>query len=239
MRISLTDDDGKPVDAYSEEGLRALAHLWTKVACEHRMMYQPTWLGIPIIQYAEDVVMMQELIWRLRPDVIVETGIAHGGSAIFYASLLELIGHGKVVCVDIDIRAHNRKAIEAHPMKSRIELIEGSSVAPETVAKVKAAVGNAKKVLVTLDSNHSAAHVRQEIQLYAPLVSDDSYLVVMDGAQAIMHDIPRGKAEWQHDNPLVAIDEFLKANPAWESDPHFTRMLVTASPRGYLRRVRR
>lgn len=239
MKYMLVDENGRTTDPYSADGLRTMAELWTKVACEHRMMYQPTWLGIPVIQYAEDIVMMQELIWRLRPDVIVETGVAHGGSAVLYASVLELIGHGKVVAVDVEIRPHNRQAITAHPMARRIELIEGSSTAPETLAKVKAAVGDAAKVLVTLDSNHSAAHVRKEIELYAPMVSPDSYLVVMDGAQEIMADIPRGKAEWRTDNPLVAIREFVAGTKDWEVDPHYTRMLVTSNPQAFLRRVRR
>ncbi len=236
MQIRIIDERGEQVDPYGKEGMKALVELWTKVARHHRVMYEPSWLGIPIIQYAEDVLMMQELIWKVRPDVIVETGIAHGGSAVLYASILELIGHGKVVAVDVEIRKYNRVAIMGHAMSRRIEMIEGSSVDPAVVSQVAEKVRGARQVLVTLDSNHSYEHVRNEIAAYGPLVSPNSYLVVMDGAQKLMADLPDGKPEWRQDNPLRAIDEVLAASPEWESDPHYNRMHVTSSPRGFLRR---
>lgn len=225
------------VDLYSPEGLALVSDLWLKLSAEFKVMYEPTWMGVRIIQLPHDIVQVQELIWRLQPDVIVETGVAHGGSLIFSASLLELIGKGHVIGIDVEIRPHNRANIEAHPMKKRITLIEGSSVAPETVAQAQKLVAGAKTVLVLLDSNHSAAHVAEEIKLYGPLVTEGSYLVVMDGAQGHVADIPRGKAEWLQDNPLTAIRAFLANNPDYAMDPHYTRMHVTSNPEGYLRKL--
>ena len=225
------------LDLYSKEGLDMLSNLWIKVSAEHRLMYEPTWLGRPIIQFPTDIVMIQELLWKIRPDVVVETGVAHGGSLVLSASILELIGKGKVIGVDIEIRPPNRAAIEAHPLKHRIELIEGSSVATETVAKVRQAVSSAKSVLVFLDSNHTQAHVLKELELYAPLVTPGSYLVAHDGAQAWVWDIPRGKPEWKDDHPLNAIHEFLATHAEFQMDPHWTRLGITSSPEGYLRRL--
>lgn len=225
------------VDLYSPEGLALVSDLWLKLSAEFKVMYEPTWMGVRIIQLPHDIVQVQELIWRLQPDVIVETGVAHGGSLVFSASLLELIGKGHVIGIDVEIRPHNRAAIEAHPMKKRITLIEGSSIAPETVAKVQKSIAGARTVLVLLDSNHSTAHVAEEIRLYGPLVSEGSYLVVMDGAQAHVSDIPRGKAEWLQDNPLTAIRQFLADNPDYVMDPHYTRLHVTSNPEGYLRKL--
>jgi cephalosporin hydroxylase len=197
------------VDLYSREGLEFLSNLWIKAAAEHRLMYEVSWLGRPIIQFPTDVVVIQELLWELRPDVVIETGIAHGGSLVLSASILELIGKGKVVGVDIEIRPHNRTAIEAHPLKHRIEMIEGSSIAPDTLSKVRQAVSGARSVLVFLDSNHTEAHVLSELELYGPLVTPGSYLVAHDGSQAWVWDIPRGKPEWKDSHPLGAIDKFL------------------------------
>jgi cephalosporin hydroxylase len=234
----LIGEDGKPVDIYSREGLEAIARLWVKSSAQNRIMYEPSWLGIPIIQYPSDIVVMQELIWKVRPDVIVETGFAHGGSAVFYASILELLGHGKVISVEVEIRKYNRVAVLAHPMSHRIEMIEASSVEPATLAEVKRCIGDGQKVLVTLDSNHSYAHVLRELELYSPLVGEGSYLVAMDGAQQWVADMPRGKPEWREDNPLRAVHEFVRAHPEWEIDPHYNRMLVTSNPDGFLRRKR-
>lgn len=237
-RLALTTKgETTTVDLYSPEGLAMVSDLWLKLSAEFKVMYEPTWMGVRIIQLPHDIVQVQELIWRLQPDVIVETGVAHGGSLIFSASLLELMGKGHVIGIDVEIRAHNRANIEAHPMKKRITLIEGSSIAAETVAQVKALTRDAKTVLVLLDSNHSAAHVAEEIKLYGPLVTEGSYLVVMDGAQGHVSDIPRGKAEWVQDNPLTAIRQFLATNPGFVMDPHYTRLHVTSNPEGYLRKL--
>ncbi|MBI4208585.1 MAG: class I SAM-dependent methyltransferase [Deltaproteobacteria bacterium] len=237
---TLTIDNGgerTTIDLYSKEGLDFLSNLWIKSAAQHRLMYEPTWLGRPIIQFPTDIVAIQELLWKLQPDVVVETGVAHGGSLVLSASILELIGKGKVIGVDIEIRPHNRVAIEEHPLKHRIELIEGSSVAAETLVAVRKAIGSAKSVLVFLDSNHTEAHVLQELELYGALVTPGSYLVAHDGSQAWVWDIPRGKPEWKNDHPLNAIHKFLAAHSEFRIDPHWTRHGITSSPDGFLKRV--
>ncbi len=236
LKAKLVDENGSEIDIYSEEGLQLMAELWTKVSVQHKIMYEPTWLGIPVIQYPGDMVMMQELIWKVRPEVIVETGLAHGGTAVLHVSLLELLGRGKVISVEIDIRQYNKVAIKSHPLSHRIEMVQGSSVDPETVAEVTRRIGDGRKVLVTLDSNHSCDHVLKELEFYSPLVSEASYIVAMDGAQALVHDIPRGKAEWRDDNPLRAIHTFLERHPEWEIDPYYNRLLVTSNPDAFLRR---
>jgi cephalosporin hydroxylase len=227
------------VDLYSRDGLEMVTNLWIKSAAEHRLMYEPTWLGRPIIQFPTDVVVIAELLWKVRPDIVVETGVAHGGSLVLSASILELIGNGKVVGVDIDIRPANRAAIEAHPLARRIELIEGSSIDDQTLAAVRRAIANAQTVLVFLDSNHTEAHVLKELELYAPLVTDGSYLVAHDGSQAWVWDIPRGKPEWKDDHPLNAIHRFLAAHAEFQIDPHWTRLGITSSPDGFLRKLTR
>jgi len=236
--ITLVDGDKQTTaDVYSQGGLDLLSNLWIKSAAQHRLMYEPTWLGRPIIQFPTDIVAIQELIWKVRPDVIVETGVAHGGSLVLSASILELTGKGKVVVVDIEIRPHNRAAIEGHPLKHRIELIEGSSVANETISAVRSSVGEAGTVLVMLDSNHTEAHVLQELELYSPLVTSGSYLVAHDGSQAWVWDIPRGKPEWEYDNSLGAIRKFLKRQPEFTIDSYWTRWGITSSPEGFLKRA--
>ena len=182
--------------------------------------------------------MMQELVWNVKPDVIIECGIAHGGSLIFYASLLELIGRGIVIGVDVEIRSHNRVAIENHPMATRGTLIEGSSVSTKTIREIDALIKPDDRVMVVLDSNHSTEHVARELEMYHKFVTLGSYLVAMDGAQAFVWDIPNGKSEWKTDNPLVAIEAFMENNTMFEIDDHYTRLKVTANPEGFLKRVR-
>ncbi|MBM3514546.1 MAG: hypothetical protein FJX59_12670 [Alphaproteobacteria bacterium] len=235
--LTLTTASGaESVDLYSAEGLNMLSNLWIKAAAQHRLMYECTWLGRPIIQFPTDVLAIQELIWTIKPDWIVETGVAHGGSLVLSASILELLGRGHVVGIDIEIRPQNRSAIESHPMAKRIRLIEGSSIDPATIAKAKGLIGDAKTVMVVLDSNHTADHVRRELELYAPLVSSGSYIVVHDGAQAWVSDIPRGKPEWKDDHPLIAIESFVAGNPDFTIDPRWTRLGITSSPNGFLKR---
>jgi len=225
------------VDLYSPQGLDLVSRLWVKLSAQYKLMYEGSWMGIPIIQFPEDICMMQELIWKVRPDVIVECGIAHGGSLVFYASLLELLGKGHVIGVDVEIRQHNRVAITNHMMSHRIELIEGSSVSPEVIRQVKKKIQGAKTVLIVLDSNHSAEHVFRELALYSDMVTPGSYLVAMDGAQAWVWDIPRGKSSWKKDNPLIAIKKFLAKDDRFVMDEHYTRLKITSNPNGYLRRL--
>ncbi len=237
-RLTLVcNGSSKTVDLYSQQGLEMVAGLWTKLGCEYRLMYEPTWLGLPIIQFPSDIVMMQELIWKVRPDVIVESGLAHGGSAVLYASLCELMGKGRVIGIDVEVREHNRLAIQDHPLSKRIDIIEGSSVDPRTVASVSQKVADAGTVLVVLDSNHSHEHVLKELTLYHSMVTPGSYLVAMDGAQAHVWDVPRAKPHWRQDHPMTAIHEFLREHPEFRIDPRYTRLHVTSNPDGYLRRL--
>ncbi|WP_397383724.1 cephalosporin hydroxylase family protein [Prosthecobacter sp.] len=174
-------------------------------------------MGRPIIQLPEDLIRVQEMIFQLKPDVILETGVAHGGSLIFYASLFEAMRcKGCVIGIDIEIRPHNRAEIEAHPLFDRITLIEGSSVAPETVKKAKALVASGQKVLVILDSNHLRDHVRAELEAYCDLVCPGSYIVATDGVMREVADVPRGTSSWIEDNPTTAAREFAEAHPEFE-----------------------
>ncbi len=208
---------------------------------EHRYSYNFTWMGRPIIQYPQDIVAMQELIWSVQPDLIIETGIAHGGSLVFYASMLELLGNdGLVLGIDIDIRAHNRRAIEAHPMSARIRMIEGSSIAPEIADQVASIAQGRKRVLVALDSNHTHDHVLRELELYSPMVSVGSYLVVFD---TVVEDMPKScfpDRPWgPGNNPKTAVHEFLRGNDRFEIDRQVEgKLLLTVSPDGYLRCVK-
>ena len=217
--------------------------------------YNFSWQGRPIIQYPQDMVAMQELIWSIKPDLIIETGIAHGGSLIFSASMLAQldmceaietgktldpkISHRKVLGIDIDIRTHNRTAIEAHPMASRIQMIEGSSIAPEIIEQVHVIAANYSRVLVCLDSNHTHDHVLAELEAYAPLTSKDSYCVVFD---TIIEDMPSNMfpdRPWgPGNNPKTAVWEYLKTHPEFEIDKSIQhKLLITVAPDGYLKRV--
>jgi cephalosporin hydroxylase len=238
MKITVEDNnEKKTIDLYSAEGLDLISNLWVKLSAQYRLMYDITWLGIPIIQFPEDIVIMQELIWKVRPDVIVECGLAHGGSALFYASLLELIGKGIVIGIDVEIRHYNRIAIQNHPLSHRVRMIEGSSISDETISMVKDMVKGTAKVMVILDSNHSREHVQKELELYKDFVTPGSYLIAMDGAQAFVWDIPNGKPEWKEDNPLIAIEEFLMKNSDFVIDERCNKLFVTSNPKGYLRKV--
>jgi cephalosporin hydroxylase len=235
--VRVTTPEGeREVDIYSEEGFRVLSQLWTRSNWQNRLSYEVTWLGIPIIQLPEDMVVMQELIWKIRPDVIVEAGVAHGGALILYASILELIGRGRVIGMDIEIRKYNRLAIEAHPMSRRIELIEGDSLADSTVQAVRSRVRPGERVMVTLDSNHTRDHVRGELERYAPLVTPGSYLVVFDSVMAQVADAPSAGTGWDHDNPLEAVQDFLRDNKDFEVDRSYERLAVTYCQGGFLRR---
>jgi len=236
-KVTLEGHESITVDLYSHEGFELLSNLWIKVGAHFRLMYEPTWLGRQIIQFPTDIVAFQEIVWNVKPDVIIETGVAHGGSLILSASLLELCGHGKVIGIDVDIRDHNRKAIDAHPLRRRIELIEGSSIDVETIDRVRGMLNPSDKVLVVLDSNHSDEHVFNELEAYGDMVSLGSYIVANDGAQAWVWDTPNGKPEWKLSHPLQAIERFLSSHPEFAVDPQPTRWLITQSPQGYLQRV--
>jgi cephalosporin hydroxylase len=202
--------------------------------------YLWSWMGVPIIQLPADVMATQEVIWATRPDVIVESGVARGGSVLFMASLLELIGKGKVIGLDIDIRPHNRDSIERHPISKRVRLVEGSSVDPAVLARVRAEIPKGASVMVVLDSDHSREHVLAELRSYGPLVTSGCYLVVADtilGHLAAEHT-PRNRSKiWlKHDEPLSALEAYLKETDRFEIDPVVNgKLILASSPGGYLR----
>lgn len=229
----------------ADAGLQQRSTAWVQDTARHGYSYNFSWLGRPVIQYPQDLVAMQEIIWTVQPDLIVETGIAHGGSLVFYAAMLELNAvcggprDAGVVGIDIEIRPHNRAAIAAHPLSGRISMIEGSSIAPEVVAAVRARAAGKRRVLVCLDSNHAHAHVLAELQAYAPLASVGSYCVVFD---TIVEDLPKDmfpNRPWgPGDNPKTAVREYLLAHPEFEVDRRIDhKLLASVAPGGYLRRV--
>ena len=192
---TLVAADGRRLDLYGKEAFELISDLWLKTSWNQKYSYTFTWLGRPIIQHPEDLVRLQEVIFTFRPDVIIETGVAHGGSLIFYASLFKAMGSdGRVVGVDIEIRPQNRRAIEAHELASYITLIEGDSAAPDVVDRARGLVRPDDKVMVILDSSHAKAHVAKELEAYAPLVTPGSYIVATDGIMGLVHDTPRGKS---------------------------------------------
>lgn len=205
-----------------------------------RYSYNFTWMGRPIIQYPQDMVVTQELIWEIKPDLIIETGIAHGGSLIFYASILELIGKGEILGIDIDIRDHNKKEIEAHPMAKRISMIQGSSIDPIIVEQVKEIAKDKKTIMVLFDSNHSHEHVLEELRAYANLTTVGSYCVVFD---TIVEDLPKdiyNDRPWDvGSNPKTAVFEFLKTNNDFEINKGIdNKILISVAPDGYLKRIK-
>jgi cephalosporin hydroxylase len=219
----------------------SLAKNFFNEICKHRYSYNFSWLGRPVIQFPQDIFALQELIWQIKPDMILETGIAHGGSLIFSASMLELIGgNGFVLGVDIDIREHNRKEIEKHPMAKRIKMIQGSSINEIVVQQVYNAAHGRKRILVVLDSNHTHEHVLKELRLYSRLVTKGSYLVVFD---TIVEDMPEDfflNRPWGNgNNPKTAVWEFLKRNKRFTIDKNIQgKLLITVAPDGYLKCIK-
>ncbi len=222
------------------ESLREITRDWFNATFPFEYTYHFKWMGIPIIQYPQDLVAMQELIWQVKPDLIIETGIARGGSLIFYASMLKMMDiAGEVIGIDIDIRPHNRAAIEAHPMYRYITMLHGSSTDPQIAAQVREKAAGKQRVLVALDSLHTHSHVLKELELYAPLVTKDSYLVVFD---TIIEDMPESASAdrpWgPGDNPKTAVRDFLKTTDRFKIDDSIqTKLLITVAPDGYLRCV--
>jgi cephalosporin hydroxylase len=251
------DERRKQIAGYPQDAaFFAQSQAWLEASMRRRYVYNFDWLGRPIIQYPQDIVAVQELIWAVRPDLVIETGIAHGGSLIFSASMLALLdmcdamkehksfnpgeSRRKVLGLDIDIRAHNRAAIEAHPMASRIQMIEGSSVSPGIVEQVKSVARSYERILVCLDSNHTHEHVSAELEAYAPLTSVGSYCVVFD---TFVEDMPSDlfpDRPWRPgNNPKTAVWKYLEQHPEFEVDKSVQhKLLVTVAPDGYLKRVR-
>ena len=242
-----SENNGKQtaLPLYSKEAFETISQAWVKVGWNEKYPYCFSWMGRPVIQNPEDMIRMQEVIYRIQPDVIMETGIAHGGSLIFYASLFKAMGKGRVIGVDIEIRPHNRKAIEAHELFSYLTLIEGSSTDPDIVKKVKSLIKKGEKVLVVLDSNHTKDHVRAEMEAYYDLVSKDSYIVATDGVMKDVYDVPRGKPEWKTDHPTAAAEEFVKAHPefvveqpVWPFNESELDQNITHWPGAWVRKTR-
>jgi cephalosporin hydroxylase len=237
-------DGERTLPLYSREAFEHLSDLWVKVGWNEKYAYTFSWLGRPIIQLPEDMVRVQEVLYRVRPTVVVETGVAHGGSLIYYASLLELLGGGRVIGVDIEIRPHNRAAIEAHEFHGAITLIEGDSADPVVVAQVAAQIRPDDRVLVLLDSDHSRAHVLRELEAYHGFVTPGSYIVATDGIMQALHDVPRGDPDWSSDHPAAAAEAFLRDHPefvleqpAWPFNESELRRNVTHWPGAWLKRV--
>jgi len=220
--------------------LKKRAMNFIKESNKYKYTYHFSWLGRPIIQVPQDIIAIQEIIWKVKPELILETGIAHGGSLIFSSSMLELIGKGKVVGIDIDIRHHNKNAIQKHPLYKRIIMIQGSSIEKNTISKVKKFTKGKKKIIVILDSSHTHDHVLKELQLYSPFVKKGSYLIVLDTA---IEDMPKNSFKnrpWdKKNNPKTAVREFLKTNNRFEIDKDYDdKLLITSAPKGYLKCIK-
>ncbi len=244
--MSFPDEVQKRIEANGcNSALRDASATFMALSLAPRYSYNFSWLGRPVVQYPQDIIAMQEIIWDVKPDLIIETGIAHGGSLIFYAAMLELLaacgaGEGRVLGVDIEIRPHNRSAIESHPMFKRITMIEGSSIAPDIIDQVREDAAGADRVMVCLDSMHTHDHVRSELEAYAPLVTAGSYCVVFD---TVIEDMPADffpDRPWgKGNNPKTAVWEYLTHHPEFEIDKSIQhKLLITVAPDGYLKRLR-
>jgi len=243
--VTVPGPDGpREIPFDSPEAFREASRVWLRCGWDAKYVYGFSWLGRPIIQLPDDLVRIQEVIAAVQPDVIVETGVAHGGSLVFYATLCKAMERGRVIGVDIEIRPHNRRAIEAHLLAPLITLIEGSSIDPSTVASVRAQIRPGERVLVLLDSNHTAEHVLAELRAYAPLVTPGSYIVAADGIMQDVAGAPRTRPDWTWNNPRTAVREFLASTrdfvgeePARPFNEGIVTERVTYWPEGFLRRV--
>lgn len=228
----------------TSEAFSIISKAWLRSGWDNKYVYSFSWMGRPVIQLPEDMLRIQEVIYQVQPDVLIETGVAHGGSLIFYASLFKAMGKGRVVGVDIEIRPHNRSSIEAHPLSQYISLIEGSSIASNIVEQVKAHIRPSETVMVVLDSCHTKEHVLEELKAFAPLVTQGSYIVATDGIMHWLGKAPRTQEDWCWNNPKNAADEFIANHPEFDNTPpkfpfnegNITEM-VTYWPGAWLRRV--
>jgi len=235
----------RTVELGSAEGFRIVSDIWLRSGWDTKYVYSFSWLGRPIIQLPDDLLRIQEVIFKVKPDVIIETGVAHGGSLIFYATLCKAMEHGRVIGIDIEIRPHNRKAIEEHFLFPFITLIEGSSVDEKIVSTVKQLVKPHEKVLILLDSNHTKQHVLAELNAYSPLVSVNSYIVATDGIMEKLVGAPRSNSDWATNNPKKAAEEFVTINtdfvveePTFLFNEGTSQDRVTYWPSAFILRVR-
>jgi cephalosporin hydroxylase len=234
-------DTETPVPAlrYTTEELQTLARQWTKAMWNAELWKQVRWLGVPVLQWPTDLILMQELIAELRPRVIVETGLYHGGTAVYYASLLELVSSdGRVISIDIQINPEARRNVEASRFRERITLIEGDSKSEAVHADLARQIGGESNVLVCLDSDHSYAHTLGELRAFARYVPVGGYLVLFDTICEDLADTPRGDSAWTRDSPMQALREFLQENPSFSTDPRFEKYMVGFAPQGFLKRLR-
>jgi len=228
----------------SAEGFAAASRAWLRAGWDAKYVYSFTWLGRPIIQLPEDMFRLQELIWEVKPDVIIETGVAHGGGMVFYASLLEIMGQGKVIGIDVEVRPHNREALKSHRLWPRMSLIEGSSTSPAVSESLDAQIHPDDRVLVVLDSNHTKAHVLSELTLLGERVSLGSYIVATDGIMSQLGGAPRTSEDWAWNNPLEAIGEFVAQDarfvveePKFAFNEGLVSARVTYWPDAYIKRI--
>jgi cephalosporin hydroxylase len=242
---SKNDDQTQVFSLGTPEAFSLISEAWLRCGWDNKYVYGFTWLGRPVIQLPEDMFRIHELIYRLKPDVLVETGVAHGGSLVFYATLFHAMGKGRVIGVDIEIRPHNRKAIETHKLSKYITLIEGSSIDAGTVEQVRSQVQAGDRVLVVLDSNHTKAHVLGELRAYSPMVTPESYIVACDGIMSKLIGAPRSQEDWEWNNPREAVREFLMnggdfvlEEPAFPFNEGSISERVTYWPDAFLRRAR-
>lgn len=229
------------IERYSkDEKFKNISYQWLIESFKKKYEYNFNWFGRPIIQYPFDIIAIQELIWQVKPDLIIETGIAHGGSIIFSASILEILGHGEVLGIDIDIRQHNKDEIENHPMFKRITMLEGSSIGSEIIDEVDDIVTGKKNILVFLDSNHTHDHVLEELRLYSRYVSKDSYIVVFDTFVEDLPDEFSDNRPWgKGNNPKTAVWQFLENNDTFRIDESIeNKLMITSAPDGFLKRVK-
>ncbi|MBN2638849.1 MAG: class I SAM-dependent methyltransferase [Bacteroidales bacterium] len=222
----------------NNEELKDTAFEFVVASAKNKLAYEIEWLGVPVIQTPEDLILMQELIFKIKPDIIVETGIAHGGSLIYYASLLELLGKGRVIGIDIDIREHNRKVLEVHPMINRIEMIEGDSLSEENLKKISDKIPDKSTVIVALDSNHTRDHVFAELKKYSRFVTKDSYLVVFDTHTSEMAKRAAAEDYYINNGPMEAINMFLADTDEFIIDKEYNKLFASYCPDGYLKKIK-
>jgi len=237
--------DGNKYDIGSPEAFRVISKLWLRSGWDTKYIYSFTWLGRPIIQLPEDMFRIQEVIYKVKPDVIVETGVAHGGSTIFYASLCKAMGKGRVVSIDVEIRPHNRKAIEEHELFDYVTLVEGSSINSTVVKAVEALIKPNEKCLMVLDSKHTYDHVLSELELYSGIIAVGSYIIVQDGWKEWLVGAPRTEPDWGWNNPKKAVETFIGThNNFIVEEPEFAfnegqvTERVTACPKAFLRKIK-
>jgi cephalosporin hydroxylase len=243
--VSVQEEDGlKEYALASSEAFALLSKAWLRCGWDNKYVYTFSWLGRPIIQLPEDLIRIQELIFRIQPDVIIETGVAHGGSLVFYATLCKTLGKGRIIGIEVELRPQNRKALNEHFLFPHITLVDGSSIEPKTITQVKSLVQPEETVMVLLDSCHSYDHVLCELEAYSSLVTVGSYIVAMDGIMKELAGAPRTRSDWAWNNPINAVIDFVEAHPNFVIDePEFPfnegniKERITYWPSGYLKRI--